>query len=176
MREILTFRDIDSAVRWLEVLPRAAPTCLLLMQDDCIACVEMSAKRTATAWVRGPGQLTHSNHPTIDQSMQYTCGEPNASSYDRFRQVCSAVQHTLKEHGAVDVEAAKIILSECPPAHCEHAPTIAAVVMQPAGKKGLMHVRFFGETSWLTAGFHTEKICTIRGRAKELLCQCKIKG
>jgi hypothetical protein len=172
LRELLSFQDINSAVQWLEKLPRAAPTTILLMQDETIACVELSARRTATAWVRGPGQLTHANHPTIDHSMQHACGQPNTSSLQRFRQVQSAVQNTLQQQGGVDANAAKAILSACPPAHSEYAPTIAAVVMQPSGKEGLMHVRFFGEGTWLTVGFTSKKICMLPGQAKRLLGKC----
>jgi len=150
IRDVLCRRSIEDAVSYLEGLPRIAPTTYMLVQGDSIATVEASARRTATAWIRGPGESFHSNHPLLDQRMAGDNGSPSRSSLSRLDCVGEAVRKAHSE-GTLDVDAAKRILEKTEPAHKKIAPTMARVVMEP--DRGMMHVQFYGELMWTSVGF-----------------------
>ena len=152
LRELLKFDTIEQAVDWLETIPRSLPTTCMLMQHQTIVCVEVTADRTVAVWVKGSnGRLCHANHPLLDQTMQGS-NTPNESSLNR-QQVMQKSVHEAISAGGIDGAVAKELLTKCPPVHPVYAPTIAAVVMEPAGQSGNMHVKFIGENKWLRASF-----------------------
>lgn len=155
IREVLTYWDIRAAVQWLEEIPQAAATTFILAQGDCLACVEKSATRTVTKWVRGPGEICHSNHPTIDERMQGQCVQFRGVQFSEssVSRLCNIQKSVREAQGNLSVQKAKHILSSCPAACPERAPTIAAVVMEPEGSRGKMHIRFYGEEDWMIVGF-----------------------
>ena len=143
IRELLTHTTIEGAVRWLESIPRAAPSAYMLIQGDVIATVEASPERAATLWLRGRGcETCHSNHALCDQRMNAappapqtsevsaneasTTAAPNPSdTNERLRHMQRAVREARRGgvDGLLDISAARRILTETPPAHATYAPT-----------------------------------------------------
>ena len=77
------------------------------------------------------------------------------SSEARLRSLHRAIRNArasaAADGGVIDVDVARQLLCDCPPAHPELAPSIARVVMEPG--RARMHVRFFGEERWHVVGF-----------------------
>ena len=147
IRELLTHRTVEEASAWVEGLPRTAyPTTYLMMQGEAVACVEASAQRVATLWLRGNADMCHSNHPILDQRMQAGNGGVARGSKFRLDTIRQLVQAARQRNG-LTIEEAQLILMACPPADPKSAPTMASVVMDPSHSR--MHIRFRGDGVWL---------------------------